>query len=43
MTNPDHTQRLTLFDLPLDNITLDGTLDRLGDWIYRAPAPRTPS
>ena len=42
MTNPDHTQRLTLFDLPLDNITLDGTLDRLGDWIYHAPrAPHT--
>ncbi|GGR43834.1 UDP-N-acetyl-D-mannosaminuronic acid transferase [Deinococcus seoulensis] len=42
MSNPDQTQRLTLFDLPLDNITLDGALNRLGDWIYRAPrAPHT--
>ncbi|PJI52307.1 glycosyltransferase, partial [Methylobacterium radiotolerans] len=34
--------RLRLFDLPLDVITLDQTLDRLGEWIYRTPrAPHT--
>ncbi|MEF2277651.1 WecB/TagA/CpsF family glycosyltransferase [Deinococcus sp. YIM 134068] len=36
------TQRLTLFDLPLDVITLEGTLDRLGEWMFRAPrSPHT--
>ena len=42
MTTPTPRQRLTLFDLPLDVVTLDGTLDRLGDWIYHQPrAPHT--
>lgn len=35
-------QRLTLFDLPLDVITLPGTLDRLSAWMFQAPrAPHT--
>lgn len=34
--------RLTLFDLPLDVITLEETLDRLGGWMFRAPrSPHT--
>ena len=42
MTIPTPRQRLTLFDLPLDVVTLDGTLDRLGDWIFHQPrAPHT--
>ncbi|GGK86246.1 WecB/TagA/CpsF family glycosyltransferase [Deinococcus radiotolerans] len=42
MTTSSSRQRLTLFDLPLDVVTLDQTLDRLGDWIYRQPrAPHT--
>lgn len=39
--SPDR-QRLTLFDLPLDVITLEQTLDQLGEWMFRAPrAPHT--
>ncbi len=42
MTIPTPRQRLTLFDLPLDVVTLDETLDRLGDWIFHQPrAPHT--
>ncbi|GMA16609.1 glycosyltransferase [Deinococcus metallilatus] len=46
MTRPDPTappptgQRLTLFDLPLDVVTLEQTLDRLGAWMFASP--RTP-
>lgn len=48
MTRPDPTAasaseaRLTLFDLPLDVVTLEQTLDRLGGWMFRAPrSPHT--
>ncbi|WP_104990539.1 WecB/TagA/CpsF family glycosyltransferase [Deinococcus sp. NW-56] len=34
--------RLTLFDLPLDVVTLEQALDLLGEWMFRAPrAPHT--
>ncbi|MVN89072.1 WecB/TagA/CpsF family glycosyltransferase [Deinococcus sp. HMF7620] len=40
MTTPEPPQRLTLFDLPLDVLSLDPVLDRLGAWVtapVRAP------
>jgi len=40
--NPSAPTRLTLFDLPLDPVTLEQALDRLGEWMFRAPrAPHT--
>ncbi|WP_231557279.1 WecB/TagA/CpsF family glycosyltransferase [Deinococcus sp. YIM 77859] len=48
MTQPDPmpmspaAPRLTLFDLPLDVVTLEQTLSRLGEWMFQAPrAPHT--
>ncbi len=42
MTSQSSRQRLKLFDLPLDVITLDQTLDQLGEWIFKTPrAPHT--
>ncbi|MBB5232883.1 WecB/TagA/CpsF family glycosyltransferase [Deinococcus budaensis] len=48
MSRPDLTppppsgKRLSLLNLPLDVVTLEQTLDRLGDWMFRAPrAPHT--
>jgi N-acetylglucosaminyldiphosphoundecaprenol N-acetyl-beta-D-mannosaminyltransferase len=48
MTRPDPTspppggKRLTLFDLPLDVVSLAQTLDTLGAWMFNAPrAPHT--
>lgn len=42
MTVPPLRERLTLFDLPLDVVTLEQTLDQLGEWMFRAPrAPHT--
>lgn len=47
MTRPNLTTsaaepRLTLFDLPLDVVTLEQTLDRLSEWMFRVPrAPHT--
>lgn len=47
MTRPDLTApsggpRLTLFDLPLDVVTLPQALDRLGEWMFAAErAPHT--
>ncbi|KEF35091.1 UDP-N-acetyl-D-mannosaminuronic acid transferase [Deinococcus sp. RL] len=39
---PSGGTRLTLFDLPLDPVTLEQALDRLGEWMFRAPrAPHT--
>lgn len=39
---PTSGQRLTLFDLPLDVVTLEQTLDQLGEWMFHAPrAPHT--
>ncbi|MBZ9749432.1 WecB/TagA/CpsF family glycosyltransferase [Deinococcus sp. HMF7604] len=40
MTTPEPPQRLTLFDLPLDVLSLEPVLDRLGAWVtdpVRAP------
>lgn len=37
MTPEPPRQRLTLFDLPLDVITLDDTLDQLGQWLFMTP------
>ena len=37
MSSPVNRQRLTLFDLPLDVITLEQTLDQLGQWIFHTP------
>lgn len=37
MTASPARQRLTLFDLPLDVIALNPTLDLLGEWMFRAP------
>ena len=37
---PGREGRLSLFDLPLDPVTLDQALDQLGEWMFRAP--RTP-
>lgn len=37
MTAEQLRPRLSLFDLPLDVITLDQTLDRLGRWMLREP------
>lgn len=42
MSLPATRQRLTLFDLPLDVVTLDQTLDQLGHWMFQeARAPHT--
>lgn len=39
---PSDSTRLTLFDLPLDPVTLEQALGRLSDWMFRAPrAPHT--
>ncbi|WP_216328631.1 WecB/TagA/CpsF family glycosyltransferase [Deinococcus aestuarii] len=39
---PSRAGRLTLFDLPLDTVTLDAALDLLGEWMFRAPrSPHT--
>lgn len=42
MTASPQPQRLTLFDLPLDVVSLEQTLNRLGGWMFHAPrAPHT--
>ncbi|RJF71569.1 glycosyltransferase [Deinococcus cavernae] len=42
MSSPAPRQRITLFDLPLDVISLSQTLDQLGEWMFHAPrAPHT--
>ncbi|WP_102125344.1 WecB/TagA/CpsF family glycosyltransferase [Deinococcus planocerae] len=39
---PHPAERLTLLGLPLDVTDLEGTLDRLGEWMFRAPrSPHT--
>lgn len=37
MSAPSHPQRLTLFDLPLDVISLSDTLELLSQWMFHAP------
>lgn len=42
MTSSVPTQRLNLFDLPLDIISLEQTLERLSQWMFQGPrAPHT--
>lgn len=42
MSSTPDRQRLTLFDLPLDVISLNETLDQLGQWMFgQARAPHT--
>lgn len=42
MSVPRPRNRLTLFDLPLDIVSLDAALDQLGEWMFEpSPTPHT--